>query len=54
MGVHYLVSSVSDQITINNVNTDVNDNDDPQSFETSSKNNHSFTYLVLQIIQLPH
>ena len=54
VGVHYLESSVSDQSTINHVNTDVNDNYDSQSFETLSKNNHSFTYLVLQIIQLPH
>ena len=51
MGVHYLASSVSDQNTINNVNTDVNDNDDSQSFETPGKNNHSFTYLVLKRIQ---
>ena len=54
VGVQYLAFSVSDQRTINNVNTDVNNNDDSQSFETHSKNNHSFTYLVLKIIQLPH
>ena len=54
VGVHYLASYVSDQSTVNHVNADVNDNDDSQSFETPSKNNHSFTYLVLQRIQLPH
>ena len=53
VGVHYLASSVSGQSTINHVNTDVKNIDDSQSFETPSKNNHSFTYLFLHIIQLP-
>ena len=36
---HDLESSVSDQTTIHHDNTNVNNNDDPQSFETPSKNN---------------
>ena len=43
MGAHDLASSVLYQITRNHVNNDVNDNDDPQSFETPRKHNHSST-----------
>ena len=46
MGEHDLASSVSDQSSINHVNTDFNNDDDSRSFETPWKNNRSFTSLV--------
>ena len=41
VGAHSLASSVSYQSTSHQDNTDVNDYDDSQSFETPRKNNHS-------------
>ena len=41
VGAHGLASSVSYQITIQHVNTDVNNNADSWLFETPRKNNHS-------------
>ena len=42
MGAHYLASSVLYQIISNHINTDINDNNDSQSFETPRKNNRSY------------
>ena len=44
MGTYSLASSISDQSTSHHVNTNVNDNDDSQSFETHRKNNHSCSF----------
>ena len=41
MGAHGLAPSVLDQSTNYHDNTDVNDNDDLQSFETTGENNCS-------------
>ena len=46
MGAHYLASSVSYQIISNHINTDINDNNDSQSFETPRKNNRSYASFV--------
>ena len=44
VGAHALESSVSDQSTRNNVNTDVKNNNDSKSFETPRKNICSYYY----------
>ena len=45
MGRYALGSSVSYQSTIYHINTDVDNNDDPPSFETPRKNNRSSSSL---------
>ena len=50
MVANALAYYVLDKSTRNHVNTDVNENEDSQSFETPRKNNRSYTYFGDTII----
>ena len=54
MGAHALASSISDQITRHNVNTNFKNNDDSRSFEAPRKIITVLPILVIQSPQKPH